>query len=198
MARIITNVVIAEIEATKIASLELEAPLGVGVDLETGDLTKLVKVIPIGEPVLRRTILPGKLINEGFLKVKLMVEGDDLERTLYLPIFSVTEIEGIQPGDHVLEFSELEHSSVSGLPDVVPLGQSCYQVKLFVRALLRIQITVTREEVIFLPEEHPKEEPEPYLKPRARSNQTASSKKRPENRFGSKATWNRYWAYMHR
>ncbi|HKM42882.1 MAG TPA: hypothetical protein VJZ70_02715 [Limnochordia bacterium] len=197
MARIITNVVIAEIETTKIASLELKAPLGVGVDLETGDMTKLVKVTPLGEPVLRRAILPGKLINEGFLKTRLIVEGDILERTLYLPIFSVTEIEGIQPGDHVLEFAELEHSSVSGLPDVVPLGQSCYQVKLFVRALLKIQITVTREEVVSLPEENPKES-EPYIKPRERSNQTASSKKLPKNRFGSEATWNRYWAYMHR
>ncbi|NMB20311.1 MAG: hypothetical protein GX979_05550 [Firmicutes bacterium] len=197
MARIITHVVIAEIEATKIASLEMKAPIGVDVELETGELTKLVSITPLSEPVLRRTILPGKLINEGFLKVKLMVEGNDLEHTLYLPIFSVTEIEGIQPGDHVLEFSELEHSSVSGLPDVVPLGQSNYQVKLFVRVLLKLQITVTREEIVSLPEEEPKE-PEAYQKGQGRERKTASSSKRPKNRFGSEATWNRYWAYMHR
>lgn len=197
MARIITHVVVAEIEATKIASLEMQAPLGVDVQLDTGELTKQVRVIPLDEPLLRRTILPGKLINEGFLKVQLMVEDNELQNVLYLPIFSVTDIEGIQPGDHVLEFSELEHISVSGLPDVVPLGQSNYRVKLFVRALLKIQITVTREEIVSLPEEiEDKFQSIPRRQRTAR--QTVQSKERPINRYGSEATWNRYWAHMHR
>lgn len=197
MARIITHVVVAEIEATKIASLEMQAPLGVDVQLDTGELTKQVRVIPLDEPLLRRTILPGKLINEGFLKVQLMVEDNELQNVLYLPIFSVTDIEGIQPGDHVLEFSELEHISVSGLPDVVPLGQSTYRVKLFVRALLNIQITVTREEIVSLPEEiEDKFQSIPRRQRTAR--QTVQSKERSINRYGSEATWNRYWAHMHR
>ncbi|NLL48340.1 MAG: hypothetical protein GX249_07130 [Firmicutes bacterium] len=197
MARIITHVVVAEIEATKIASLEMQAPLGVDVQLDTGELTKQVRVIPLDEPLLRRTILPGKLINEGFLKVQLMVEDNELQNVLYLPIFSVTDIEGIQPGDHVLEFSELEHISVSGLPDVVPLGQSTYRVKLFVRALLNIQITVTREEIVSLPEEiEDKFQSIPRRQRTAR--QTVQSKERSVNRYGSEATWNRYWAHMHR
>ena len=197
MARIITHVVVAEIEATKIASLEMQAPLGVDVQLDTGELTKQVRVIPLDEPLLRRTILPGKLINEGFLKVQLMVEDNELQNVLYLPIFSVTDIEGIQPGDHVLEFSELEHISVSGLPDVVPLGQSTYRVKLFVRALLNIQITVTREEIVSLPEEiEDKSQSIPRRQRTAR--QTVQSKERSINRYGSEATWNRYWAHMHR
>lgn len=197
MARIITHVVVAEIEATKIASLEMQAPLGVDVQLDTGELTKQVRVIPLDEPLLRRTILPGKLINEGFLKVQLMVEDNELQNVLYLPIFSVTDIEGIQPGDHVLEFSELEHISVSGLPDVVPLGQSNYRVKLFVRALLNIQITVTREEIVSLPEEiEDKFQSIPRRQRTAR--QTVQSKERSINRYGSEATWNRYWAHMHR
>ncbi|MCK9525164.1 MAG: hypothetical protein M0R49_04455 [Limnochordia bacterium] len=198
MARIMTHVVIAETEATKIASLELQAPLGVGVDLDTGELTRLVKVTPLGDPVLRYTILKGKLINEGFLKARLEVESEELEHIVYLPIFSVTEVEGIEPGDHVLEFSELEHISVSGLPDMVPIGHSGYKVKLFVRALLKIQITVTREEMVSLPEEEVDLEPEIHSERKKKTNETASRTKRPQNRFGSQSTWNRYWAYMHR
>lgn len=185
MARIKTNVIIAEIEATKIANLDLKAPLGVDVNLDTGELTKVVRVEPARKPVLRKTIIPGKLINEGFLKARLIVEPDEVETVLYLPIYSVTKIDEIKPGDQVTEVSELEHISVSGLPDVIPIGQSGYKVKLLVRALLKVQITVTREEIVSLPEV-PAERV-------VRSRENHSSKERTPGKFGGD-TWNRYWA----
>ncbi len=193
MARIKTNVIIAEIEAIKIASLDLMAPLGVDVDLDTGELTEIVRAEPLRDPVLRKTIIPGKLINEGFLKARLIVEPEALETILYLPIYSVTKIDGIKPGDQVSEVSELEHISVSGLPDVTPIGQSGYKVKLLVRALLKVQITVTREEIVSLPEEEGPSLPDLALDRTVRSKKTASRKPRRPNRFESE-TWNRYWA----
>lgn len=204
MARIMTNVVIAEIEATKMASLELNAPIGVGVDLETGELTEIVKVAPVGDPVLKKTIIPGKLINEGFLKVTLTVERDDLEAILYLPIYSVTKIDGIKPQDHVVEVSELEHISVSGLPDTLPMGHSGIKVKIFVRALLKVMITVTREEIVSLPEDKKAKPPRWSFEHTAKSkavtarSKEVSTKKRASNRLGGDETWSRYWGYMHR
>ena len=193
MARIKTNVIIAEIEATKIASLDLKAPIGVDVDLETGELTEIVQVEPARAPVLRKTIIPGKLINEGFLKARLIVEAEQLESIIYLPIYSVTKIQGIKPGDQAVEISELEHISISGLPDVVPIGSSGYKVKLLVHALLKVQITVTREEIISLPEEESLRLPELPSDRAARPKETASHKRRSPNRFNGD-TWNRYWA----
>ena len=197
MARIKTNVIIAEIEATKIASLDLKAPIGVYVDLKTGELTEIVRVEPVRDPVLRKTIIPGKLINEGFLKARLLVEPEDMETIMYLPIYSVTKIDEIKPGDQVAEVSELEHISVSGLPDVVPIGQSGYKVKLLVRALLKVQITVTREEIVSLPEEENSRLPEFPSDRAIRLKETASHRRRPPSKFNSD-TWNRYWAPPHR
>jgi hypothetical protein len=193
MARIKTHVIIAEIEATTIASLDLKAPLGVDVDLETGELKKMVRVVPLGEPVLRKTIIPGKLINEGFLKARLLVEPHNLETIIYLPIFSVTKIDGIDEEDQVVEVSELEHISVCGLPDVIPIGQTGYKVKLLVRALLRVHITVTREEIISLPEEENSRMLGLSSDRDRRSKEATSHRKRPPSRLTGD-TWNRYWA----
>lgn len=192
MPRIKTNVIIAEIEASKIASLDLKAPIGVGVDLDTGELTETVKVEPDRDPVLKYSIIPGKLINVGFLRARLTVERDDVETTIYLPIYSVTNIEGIQPGDHVVEVTELEHLSVSGLPDVVPMGGSGYKVKILIRALLKAQITVTREEIVSLPEEA-------VSKPAPRSDRAARWEKAPYHSARSPARssgeiWHKFWA----
>lgn len=187
MPRIKTKVIIAEIEATKIASVDLKAPIGVGVDLDTGELTETVKVKPAGAPVLKHTVIPGKLINVGFLKAQLCVEPENLESTIYLPIYSVTKIDGIKPGDQVDEVTKYEHISISGLPDVVPIGGSAYKVKILVRVLLSVQITVTREEIVSLPEET-------VAKPAFPSNR---QKARSPGRSGSEI-WHRFWAPQHR
>lgn len=198
MPRIQTNEVIAEIEATKIASLELKAPIGVGVDLKTGELTKTVKVELVGDPVLKQTIVPGKLINEGFLEAILIIKPEEHETKIYLPIFSVTKIDGIKKGDRITETSELEHISISGLPEVVPVGHSGYKVKIFVRALLKIQITVTREEIISLPENENSKLPKSSSDRDPKTKQTISNKTRLSKRYNNRGNWNRYWAYMHR
>ena len=198
MARIKTNLVVAEIEAMKIANLELKAPIGVDVDLKTGELTEIVRVEPIGDPVLRPTIIPGKLVNVGFLKATLIVEPEDMQTPIYLPIFSVTKIDGIKPGDEIVEVAKLEHISISGLPDVVPLGHSGYNVKIYVRALLKVLITVTREEIVSLPEDDHPNPPRYSSGNAARSKGTASNKRKPANGLSRDYIWNKYWAYMHR
>lgn len=196
MARITTSLVIAEIEATKIASVELKAPIGVDVDLKTGELTEMVRVELAGDPVLIPTIIPGKLINVGFLKATLIAEPDNLETQMYLPIYSVTKVDGIKPGDRVIETSELEHISVSGLPDIVPAGHSGYKVKIFVRALLKVMITVTREEIISLPEDKDSLPPRSSSDRVGRPKETVFTKKRSTSRLGK--AWNMYWGYMQR
>lgn len=198
MALIKTSLIVAEIEATKIASLELKAPIGVGVDLKTGDLTKIVTVRPVGEPVMRPAIIPGKLINTGFLEARLSVASQDLETIIFLPIYSVTQIDKLKPEDQIHEVAEIEHLSISGLPDIIPPGQSGYKTKIIVRALLKIMITVTRESILSLPQEEEIRKVQPPSEQVARTKQTVSSPKRSVSRYNRNATWNRFWAGMHR
>ena len=121
MARIMTHVVVAEVEASKLASLELNAPIGVGVDLNTGELSEWLEshllAIPCSNKRLFRASSSMKASSKSHSQWKRR-----FEVLLYLPIYSVTKIDGIKPEDHVVEVSELEHISVSGLPDVVPWG----------------------------------------------------------------------------
>lgn len=198
MPRIQTKEVIAELEATKIATIELKAPIGVGVDLNTGELTKKMQVQPVGDPVLKQTIIPGKIITEGFLKATLMLQERNWETTIYLPIYSFTEIEGIEQGDQIEVVTELEHISISGLPDTVPLGHTGYKVKIFVRVLLKMQLMVTRLEIISLPEEKNSTPPKTSANQQTKPEKLVSNEKGHSNRYSNQGTWNRYWAYMHR
>jgi len=116
---------------------------------------------------------------------------------LYLPIYSVTKIDGIKPEDHVVEVSELEHISVSGLPDVVPLGHTGIKVKIIVRALLKVQITVTREEIVSLPEDTKPKGARLSLDRPQRSIETSAKRRTPHQVAGGE-NWNRYWGHMHR
>ncbi len=193
MALIKTSLVVAEVEATKIASLELKAPIGVGVDRKTGELSKIVTVKPAGEAVLRPTIIPGKLINEGFLEVVLTA--NNVDTTIFLPIYSLTKIEGIKSEDEVSQISEIEHISISGVPDTIPMGQTGFKTKIFVRALLKLLITVTRDGIISLPEEEIQSATtSDQIK---ESKQTTSNQKRSQSKRKKDQTWSRFWACMH-
>lgn len=151
-------VVIAEKNVQKIGDLTISAPIGVGIDKTTGDLTVPVRLEAMGEPVLRPKIIHDKLINEGFVRAKLIVEDNDpepcpdvrkgLTKEIFIPIQRVIEIKGISPGDHIQEFAEIKSLSVFAVPDKPQSGFAGAKVKLILKVILDVRIIIAREEII--------------------------------------------------
>lgn len=149
-----TLVVIARETVQKVGDLEITAPIGVGIDIETGKLTVPVRLKVVGEPVLQPKILENKLINEGFIPAKLIVEKDDnpccdvgkeLIQKVFIPFQLVQEIIGIKPGDDIQEEVKVESASVMGVPVVNPCEVAGSTVKLILKVILKVKIVISRE-----------------------------------------------------
>ncbi len=156
--KIKTLAIIAERSVQKIGDLTITAPIGVGIDKTTGDLTVPVRLEAIGEPVLKPKIIHDKLINEGFVRAKLIVEDNDpepcpdvrkgLTKEIYIPIQRVIEIKGICPGDHIQEFAKIKSLSVFAFPDKLQSGFAGTKVKLILKVILDVKIIIAREEIV--------------------------------------------------
>lgn len=157
-----TLVVIAEECVQKMGSFTIDAPVGVGIDAN-GKLTHPVRLEPIGEPILGSTIIENKLINEGYVRAKLIVEDIDpkpcadvrkfVPQVVTIPFQTVHDIPGIRPGDHIQEFSRIEALVVSGTPVPCPPGASGSVVALGLKIVLEVKVVIARECIIAVPAE---------------------------------------------
>lgn len=153
--RIKTSVVIAKKVVQKVGDLVIDAPIGVGIDKATGNLTKPVHLELFGDIVMKPKIIKGKLINEGFVPTRLIVEDNDPEpcpdvrkgiiKQVFIPVQSVIEIKGIKPCDDVDEKIKIESFSVFGLPDT---SQGLAKIKLILKVVLKVKVLISRECVI--------------------------------------------------
>ena len=154
-------VIVAEECVEKIGTFNIKAPIGVGVT-PSGKLTHPIRLEPIGEPVLNPTIIPNKLINEGFVRARLIVDDIDphpcadarkhVPQLVTVPFQAVHDIPGIEPNDHIQEFAKVETLLVSGTPEVCPPGVSGSVVTLTLKVILRVSIIVARECVLAVPD----------------------------------------------
>lgn len=159
--KIKTLAVIAKKTVQKVGDLEITAPVGVGIDQTTGNLTAPVRLEILGEPVLKPRIIKNHLINEGFVPAKLIVEDNDPEpctdirkgfvQRVFIPFQSVLEFEGIKPGDDIQEKIKVKSTSVMGFPDVRPPGLAGTKVKLILKVILKVKIIISRECIIAVP-----------------------------------------------
>ena len=155
------SVVIAEKTVDKVGDLIISAPIGVDIDKNTGELTAPVRIEALEKPVLKPKILCDLLINQGFLKARLIVEDNDPEpcpdvrkgiiKTVIIPIQSVIDIKGIRPSDHVQEHVKIRSLSVFAIPDLGPNGVVGKKIKLILKVILKVKIVVSREEIICVP-----------------------------------------------
>lgn len=135
----------------------LPAPIGVDIDSKTGNLTVPVEVVPVGEIVLNPKIVKNLLVNEGFLKIKLISYSPDPEPCLEarkctvkettIPVHSIHKIKGICPDDIVHEKVEIKSISVMAIPDDTEqtLGT---KLNLVIKVILEVKLSVLREEII--------------------------------------------------
>ncbi|HHW09326.1 MAG TPA: hypothetical protein GXX29_05075 [Firmicutes bacterium] len=159
--KIKTQILVADESFQKIGDVEITAPPGVGFDHEKGELNRNIIAEAVGAPVLTPTILKDKLVNEGFVKVRLLVEDCDpnpcpdprktITQTVVVPFQSVHDICGIKPGDHIQEFPSVEALLVSAVPGVSS-GDGC-TTRLRLKAILCIRVIVTRECIVSVPAE---------------------------------------------
>ncbi|NLN18925.1 MAG: hypothetical protein GX162_06605 [Firmicutes bacterium] len=155
--RVKTLIVIAEECVQKVGSHTIQAPVGVGVD-KHGKLTHPVRLEAVGDPVFNPTILEDKLINEGFIRARLIVDDPDpcpdaqkaITQLVTIPFQTVHDIPGIKPGDHIQEFSKIEALLVSATP-VSCIADSTTMVSLALKIVLKVDVIIARECIISVP-----------------------------------------------
>lgn len=151
-------VVVAEDTMQKMGELVIPAPIGVSCDPVTGRISHNVRLEPVGEPVLRPILIKDKVVNEGFVNARLIVENNDpqpcpdVRKTnsslVVIPFQSIHDIQGICPSDHVQEFAEIEALLVSCTPAPCPTGQTGNLMQLHLKAILNVHIVVARECIV--------------------------------------------------
>ncbi|ABZ82649.1 hypothetical protein HM1_0024 [Heliomicrobium modesticaldum Ice1] len=154
-------VVVAEKEVKKVADLTIPAPVGVGLDPHTGQLTASVELEPFGEPQLQPKIINNMVINEGIICVKLIVKDNDpapcpdvrkgFEKKICIPVQTVLECKGIQPDDDIQEKVCISALSVFAVPANSTTGTAGNVVNLILKAILDVKMVIAREEVITIP-----------------------------------------------
>ncbi|MDO7788675.1 hypothetical protein P6N53_15710 [Desulforamulus aquiferis] len=156
--RIKTLVLLHKDKIIKFGEGVIPAPVGVEIDPKTGELTVPVEIVPVGEVVLNPKIVDSLLINEGFIKIKLIAYNQGPEpcsdaktcvvKEATIPIQSYHDIEGICPDDHVQEKVEIKSISVMGIPDDSVSNSSGRKVNLIIKIILEVNLTICREEII--------------------------------------------------
>ncbi|HHT27873.1 MAG TPA: hypothetical protein GXZ82_11585 [Firmicutes bacterium] len=151
-----TKLVVSEETFQKVGVIDITAPPGVGFDALTGKTTHRMYLEPIGCPTLKPVVLHDKLVNEGFLRARLVIEDldphpcPDVRKQsaiqVVIPFQSIQDIKGICPGDHVQEFTEIEGLLVSATPGICDANGNT--AKLTLKAILKVRALITRECVV--------------------------------------------------
>lgn len=154
-------VIIGKKTVTGVSVLEIAAPVGVGIDHCTGNLTASVRLEKTGEPVLKTNIINNKVINEGFIPFKLILDfikpesclnaGREIVQQVYIPFQSVIEFEGIKPGDDIQKQLTVESASVMGIPDACPPGLAGSKAKLRLNIVFNLELVISRQSIISVP-----------------------------------------------
>jgi hypothetical protein len=151
-----TKLVVSEETFQKVGVIDITAPPGIGFDALTGKTTHRLFLEAIGCPTLKPVVLHNKLVNEGFLRARLVIEDMDPNPCpdvrkqnaiqVVIPFQSIQDIKGICPGDHVQEFPEIEGLLVSATPGICdPNGNTA---KLTLKAILKVRALITRECIV--------------------------------------------------
>lgn len=159
--KIKTMLVVAETKIQKVGALLVDAPIGVEWDNTKGAISHHIHLEPLGDPVFRPVVLKNKLVNEGFITVRMTVIDNDpmpcpdvrkfQPVTVVIPFQSIHDIHGICPGDHVHEFAKVEGLLVSGVPCPAKAHQAGTSLQLDIKAILAVRIIVSRECILSVP-----------------------------------------------
>ena len=147
--RIKVPVVVCQEEVQEVGDLEIPAPVGVTFDPVTGLLEQIVTLVATGLPVLTTTtVLPGKIVNQGFVPVSLFVNGVETVTGLTIPFQGEIECPGVVPGPGVIVQKhdvQIEGFSVGAFTTTVA---GVTTVTLVLKVVLALCLIVARETII--------------------------------------------------
>jgi hypothetical protein len=153
-----TLVVVYKNTIMKVGKIVIPAPIGVKIDLKTGKIMAPLKIAPADNVVLTPKVEKGLLINEGFVKIKMLFKNPDPEpcpdvrksisKEVVVPIQSVHQIDCLRPGDEVKENATIETITVMGIPDNSSSKSTGQKANLIINAVLKIKLTILREQII--------------------------------------------------
>lgn len=156
--KIKASVIVNRDKIMKLAEGVIPAPIGVEIDSKTGQLKVPIEIIPVGDVVLKPKIVDDLLINEGFIKLKIIVYSSDSEpctdarkcltKEATIPIHSIHQIDGISPGDNVQEKVSIKSISLLGFPDHSLSKAVGKKINLTIKVVLEVKLTISREEII--------------------------------------------------
>lgn len=142
----------------KVGESTIPAPIGVKIDYKTGEIMVPVKIAPAGDVVLIPKIEKKLLINEGFVRLKMLFKDPDPEPCpdvrkdirieIIVPIQSVHHIDYIRPHDQVQESAKIEAITIRGIPDNSLPRAAGQKANLLIKVVLKVQVTVMREEIV--------------------------------------------------
>lgn len=153
-------VVLHKEKILKCAECVVPAPIGVKMDSKSGQLTVPVEVIPVGEVILTPKIVNNLLINEGFVKVKIIAYISDTEpycderkcitKEATVPIQTVHQIEGICTDDDIEEKVHIKSISVIGIPDNNLPKSAAQRINFSIKVVLEVKLIISRKENIIV------------------------------------------------
>ncbi|WP_031516903.1 hypothetical protein [Desulfofalx alkaliphila] len=150
-----SDFIVAKKEFIKVGETTIPAPIGVEIDPKTGDLLVPVESKPVGDPVLTPIIKKNLLINEGFIKLKLLFKLQNsahcpdakggLIKEVVVPIQSVQKLDNIRPGDEVKEQSKIKAITIVGIPADTSSKIAGQKANLIVKVVLKVKLIVYRK-----------------------------------------------------
>lgn len=153
--KIKTLVLVHKEKIMKFGEVVIPAPIGVKIDAKTGKLTVPVEIVPVGDVILNPIIEKNLLINEGFIKLKIIINNPDcpdvkkfIVKEITIPIQSVHEIIGIRPDDAVQEKVKIKSISVMGIPDDTDSQSAGRKINLIIKIIIEVKLIIAREEVV--------------------------------------------------
>ena len=118
------------------------------IDPSTGQLDHVISLELIGPPQIRNiTILPGKVINEGVVPVRLLVDCHTIHCLLEIPFQGIVECPGIEPGDNVQKHDIKVEGLIFSPVRLLDNNQEL-KLNLIIKVIVTMCVIVSRESIM--------------------------------------------------
>lgn len=141
--------VICEKHEQEFGDITIPAPAGVTLNLTTGQLNVPVNLELVGSPQLRTvTVLPDKVINQGVVPVRLLVNNVVAIQLIEIPFQGIIDCPGVRPGD-IVQKHDLQIEGFSIAPVQIPAADLVTLVlNLVLKVVFEFCLIVASERVL--------------------------------------------------
>lgn len=129
--------------------ITIPAPPGVTLDVTTGRLNVKVTLERAGTPQIRNlTVLPGKVINQGVVPVRLLVDNLVVIQLLEIPFQAVIDCPGAQPGD-IVQKHDLQIEGFTVAPvQILATDLVTLELNLILKVVVEFCLVVASERIL--------------------------------------------------